>query len=270
MRKSSSATEDSSQVSHSTQFKCRHPSCTKSFKTDGKARRDHEASHGTGKSNKSDDIYNHQIALLEYGLLVKNFLDSISNGDGERFFRCWKFALLYMKADGRRSSKYALESMYLICQRYYLLSEQAAHRRVWNRFAKNKNGCGGNIPLDLALEHFNRILKNVIKMLGPNVANKKAVDRYCKALVTSKALIDQWDATTMFLCRSGKHSGSKDSSDLQKIVRELMDCRALRRTPGRKYKHRCIKNSLITDLDISGLYKWISEHIKKVQQKKIA
>ncbi len=167
----------SSQLRSSTVFKCRHPNCTKAFKTDGKARREHEASHISDdrKAKESDDVYNYQIALLEYGLLVKNFVDAISNGDGERVFRNWKFALLYLKEDGRRSSKYALECMYLICQRYYLLSEQAAHRLVWNRFDKNKHGLGGNIPLDLALEHFNRILKNFMKMLGPTVGNRWSV-----------------------------------------------------------------------------------------------
>lgn len=263
----------SSHQIQSTAFKCRHPNCRKVFKTDGKARREHEASHVSDErtAKESDDVYNYQIALLEYGLFVKNFVDAISNGDGERVFRNWKFALLYLKADGRRSSKYALECMYLICQRYYLLSEQAAHRLVWNRFAKNKHGLGGNIPLDLALEHFNRILKNVIKMLGPNVANKKAVDRYCKALVTSKALIDQWDSTTSFISRSGRHSAAKATSDLKKIVKQLMDCRALKKTPGRKYKHyNNVRSSLIADVDISGLFKWIGDHIKMVKQKKVA
>ncbi len=94
------------------------PNCTKAFKTDGKARREHEASHISDdrKAKESDNVYNYKIALLEYGLLVKHFVDAISNGDWEKVFSNWKFALLYLKADGRRSSKYALECMYLICQ----------------------------------------------------------------------------------------------------------------------------------------------------------
>ena len=70
--------------------------------------------------------------------------------------------LLYLKADGQRSKKYALEAFYLICQCHALLSKQGAFHCIWNRFAKSQHGIRGNIPLDLALEHYNRMLKNVI------------------------------------------------------------------------------------------------------------
>ena len=67
----------------------------------------------------------------------------------------------------------------MMCQFYCLLSERGAHRLIWNRFIENFGGLGGNIPLDLGLEHLNRLLKNVLRMLGPNATNHNAVDRYC-------------------------------------------------------------------------------------------
>ena len=180
---------------------CKFLGCRKIFKGNGKAKRLHEASHSSGSAN-SGDMFHYQIAFLEYGMVVKNFFDAISEGDGERMFRSWKFMLLYLKGDGKRSSKYSLECMYLICQRYCLLSEQAAHRLMWNRFVKNKSGFGDNIPLDLTLEHFNRLLKNVIRMLVPNASNHQVVDRYCKALATNKAVIEKLDEGTSFVAKS--------------------------------------------------------------------
>ena len=261
-------------------FMCRHPGCPKTFRYDGKRRQDHQATHGiTGQDafrpisivNHDDDVYNYQLALLEFGMIIKNFYDAISEGDGERVFRSWKFMLLYLKADGKRSSKYSLEAFYMICQYYALLSERHAHRLIWNRFAKNGSGLGGNIPLDLALEHLNLVLKSCLRTLGPNATNHNAVDRYCKALVTSKKLIDQWDRTCAYIRQSGKHVSSEITNDMQKIVKELMEKRALRPTEGRHYVHyRSIKHCLIADFDLTAMFKWVNEHKKLVHLNKVA
>ena len=32
---------------------------------------------------QEDDMYNYQVSLLEYGRIVKNFYDAVSEGDGE-------------------------------------------------------------------------------------------------------------------------------------------------------------------------------------------
>lgn len=60
-----------------------------------------------------------------------------------------------------------------MCQIYALLSPRDAHRLIWNRSVKAKSGLGGNIPLDLALEHYNRVLKQVIKKWGLMLQMKK-------------------------------------------------------------------------------------------------
>ena len=74
---------------------------------------------------------------------------------------------MFLKADGARSHKYAIEGLHLISQYYAILSQRDAHRLIWNRFIKAKPGLGGNIPLDLALEHYNRVLKEALRKWGP-------------------------------------------------------------------------------------------------------
>ena len=85
----------------------------KTYKHDGKARRDHEATHGlcnsavntTETANMTnDDMLNYQHSLLETGLLLQNFYDSASEGDGPRVLRCWKFFLPYLRNDGSGST----------------------------------------------------------------------------------------------------------------------------------------------------------------------
>ena len=108
-------------------------------------------------ASAKDDIRNYQLALLEYGMLFLNFSDAISEADGQRVLRCWKFFLMFLKMDGAQSRNYALEGLHLLSQVYTILSPRDAHRLIWNRSVKVKHGMGGNIPLDLALEHYNSV-----------------------------------------------------------------------------------------------------------------
>ena len=80
-------------------------------------------------------------------------------------------------------------------QVYSLLTHKAAHELVWNRLAKLRNCLGGNIPLDLLLEFYNRLLKDAVKKLGPN-PSQKSIDRISKS---TKELMDRFDAELCML-----------------------------------------------------------------------
>ncbi len=159
-------------------YRGRARGCGKTFAHDGKLRRMHEASHNppvdvskhtprllVKNSSKNeedrDDMLAYQKALLDYGMLILNFWDAIA-GDGKRILRCWKFLLLYLKHQGTSATKYTLEALYIMFQVYALLSPRSAHRLIWNRTVKNKKG-SANIPLDLMLEFYNRIIKEAVK-----------------------------------------------------------------------------------------------------------
>ena len=197
---------------------CRFPGCQKTFAHNGKVRREHEANHNppvvivqppTGSfilhssvdEDKRDEMLAYQKALLDYGMLILNFWDTIKEGDGERLLRCWKFFLMYLKQGGS-ATKYSLEGLYLMFQYHALLSPQAAHRLMWNIFVKNTPGVGGNIPLDLQLEFFNRTFKEAIKKLGPS-ASSRSVDRVCHSLQTTIQLMRNFDVNLSVLKRSG-------------------------------------------------------------------
>jgi len=128
-------TETESFITKDGNFKCRFSTCDKAFKFDGVSRIKHELSHNGfvykkppscstvtfGAPNEKDDCLNYQICLLEYGMMLKNFHDAISEADGERILRQWKYMLMYFRADGQSSAKYALESLYILLQYYALL-----------------------------------------------------------------------------------------------------------------------------------------------------
>jgi len=216
---------ENQEVKINERYKCKYIGCKKTFLNIGKAKFNHEAlDHGVNSKSENqvkrklkDDVFCYNKGLLEILMLWHNFNDAVSEGDGERLIRCWKFLLPYFQHDGAHSRKYALEGLYLLAQINCLLSEQEAHRLIWNRSSKLKNGLGGNIPIDLTLEHCIRIIKLIRRKLGPNAQNKKIMDRYCKALEFNKELMHNFDNTNLIIRKSGIHI-QKCITDSQGIV----------------------------------------------------
>ena len=196
-----------------------------------------------------------------YGLLCLEFYDAIQEGDGERIIRCWKFLLLHFKADGKGSTKYALEGLYLILQVHALLSPRQAYRLIWNRTVHGKDA---NIPLDLDLEHDNRMAKEAIKKLGRNI-NEKSVTRIIKAQQTTSKMLHSFDKTLSIMRRSGRHTSASDEKDFKKILFKLVEECAFSETEGRKYNHyTACKASLLDGLNIHSFYAWAKEHQKNI------
>jgi len=156
-------------------FPCRFEGCPSSFKYNGKSRRNHELTHNPPpdipdqpnsmppskpklslkKDTVDDDVFNYNCALLADGFLFLNFLDAVGEGDGMRIMRQYKYIMLYCKADGSHSTKYALECRYQFFLVFSLLSPRDSERFIWNRSVNNACRKGTNIPLDLDVEHSN-------------------------------------------------------------------------------------------------------------------
>ncbi|KAJ7389453.1 hypothetical protein OS493_031422 [Desmophyllum pertusum] len=92
-------------------------------------------SSSTPPSKDADDMFNYNAALLSEGLYFLNFVDAVSEGDGGRIIRQYKYLMLLCKADGPHSTKYALESLYQLLLANSL-SEKEAEIFVWNRTVK--------------------------------------------------------------------------------------------------------------------------------------
>lgn len=255
---------------------CQFPGCGKTFAHNGKRMRDHESSHNapaqiyesevevlesSSKTPEKDDMFNYQCSFLEYGMIILNFFDAIKEGDGRRILRSWKFQLPYLRKDPG-STKYALEALGMLFQVYGLLSPKAAHELIWNRSAMLT---GHNIPLDLLLEFFNRLLKEVEKKLGPNATNHKAIDRYCHAVDITKSALDNFDRECCVIRRSGHHYEISVMSDLHKVVTELSTYKAFCWTGGRSYGHFAhIDSSLLDGFDLRDMFSWINNHKKNI------
>lgn len=265
-------------------FACRFPGCNKTFAYNGKRLRDHEAQHNPpvqplevasvtvtqqpsqemSKSEERDDMYNYQCSFLQFAMIIVNFFDAIREGDGKRIVRCWKFALPYLRNDKSQSTKYALEALALMFQVNATLSPRDSHRLVWNRTVSLRPG--HNIPLDLLMEFYNRVAKELRRKLGPNATNKKCITRHCNAIGVNKDVLDNFDEECRIIRRSGRHVVRSSKADLERIVEELLSQRAFLWTPGRSYSHfEDIPSSLLDDFDMQGMFSWIGLHKTNIE-----
>ena len=277
---------NSQELTDDGRFPCRFQGCSYSFKDDGKSRRKHELTHNpspviqectnlpitsekpnienTDKAENSDDMFNYNCALLTDGLFFLNFLDAVSEGDGQRLMRQYKLFLLYCKADGEHSTKYALESLYQFFLIFAQLSPRDVERFIWNRTANNGGGKGKNIALDLEQEHSNNYLKQAVKNLGPNL-NEQSVSRICRAEKETRNLVQALDRNLQQNSDSGKHYSVSLDRDLSKLVQRLVSNRALEKEPARQYSlFSTFERNPFKNLDTSKIYKWINGHKKNV------
>ncbi len=132
-----------------------------------------------------------------------------------------------MKADGPSSRKYSLEGLYFLLQINCLLSQREAYRLIWNRSVKRKNGLGGNIPIDLAMEHYIRIVKILKRKLGPSQSNGRTLQRYTRSLGFTKVLVEDFDESTDIIQRSGRHVKKSALKDKTKLCARAAKCQGI-------------------------------------------
>lgn len=265
-------------------YPCRFPGCASSFKHDGVYRMRHELSHNPPPTipeepvlsstvadqadqnpEPKDDIFDYHCGFMNMALLLRNFIDAIKEGDGERITRCIKLFLLHFKQDGSGSTKYSLEALYHLFQLFALLSPREAERMKWNRTVNNSGRAGCNVAMDLALEHTNHYIKDMIRGLGANI-NEISVCRISKAFFVLKSFLDRLDHEMGIKKSSGEHSRKSVKEDLKKVIKTLQEQNVFEKQPTSEpmssFPH-CTRDYLQL-LDPKVLFCWINEHKKNI------
>lgn len=93
-------------------------------------------------------------------------MDAIKEGDGERLVRTYKIVLWFEYKFNHTKYTYALLLFFATTttKKNALLPEEA-YLLVHNRFLNSKGSKGGNIPLDLHMEHLNLDVKNLFQAM---------------------------------------------------------------------------------------------------------
>ena len=98
------------------------------------------------KVSPHDGIYEYAKDTLTLGLL-KEYIDTIRESDGDRIICVWKFLLPLFRSTGH--TNYSLEAFTLLAQYYYLLSPRMAAQLAWSRTVNTHGRPGENISCDL-------------------------------------------------------------------------------------------------------------------------
>ena len=164
-----------------------------------------------------DGVLCYTREVITYGLLYTEFEDAIKEGDGLRIVRCWRFFLPIFKASNR--TKYALEAATLLIN-LHVLPQRLTQQIIWSRFVNTSGKAGHNKPCDLHMEHLNHTAKET---LGPQAClNPNSVKRVGNCILLFQNVCRQFDVVSDAHHSSGKHVQTSKTTDLQKIVHQLL------------------------------------------------
>lgn len=158
-----------------------------------------------------------------FGLLLRDFNDTVKEGDGEHLIDLYKLALLLYYSE--KHTKYAYVVLLHLLEIVAILPEFEAHRLTWNRFHNKYGGRGNNISLDLKKEQQNKVLKTFWRSLGANI-NKENAARLVHALEPLKSVMESVKKDYQYNGRIGRRSLPDREESVQQIVDDLVTERA--------------------------------------------
>ena len=211
----------------------------------------------TNDSSKEDCLYNYHRCKLAFGLLLFEFNDAIKEGDGQRLYELYKFALLIYKANGK--TKYSYVILLYIVKIAALLSEEDAHNLKWNKFFNKHGKKAGNIPLDLRMEQLNKCVKSMWRGLGANI-NETSALRLAKSIELMEMILDAIDKDCDMNRSIGHRSAGNQEVAVKQITKDLLHIKAFVPQKGRS-GHPSFHNfssNLLEGLDYKDLHSWIT------------
>ena len=212
------------------------------------------------KACTSDKIYIYASELLSMGLFYMEYTDAISEGDGLRVLRCWRYLLPIFKSS--RRTNYSIEVFNFLYQYHFTASPMHAEQMLWSRFINTHGILGRNIPCDQHMEHLNRVAKDAIKNLGANKTENGFV-RVGKAIGTIVPLIQKFDELHSVASISGVHKHQMPLQDLARLVKELNSTNVLENLQKRHHTlFKTIKQNYLKNVDYSVLTEWIGQRNK--------
>lgn len=164
---------------------------------------------------------------------MKEYIDAVREGDGDRIICVWKFLLPLFKSTGR--TNYSLEAFTLLAQYFYLFSPRMAAQLAWSRTVNTHGRPGKNISCDLHLEHLNREVKNVFGGLSSNIT-EQSVKRIGKSIKGLSNVTHCFDDVNHVPTPSGHHTRKPKNKDVKMMLEQLRKAEVFRFHNGRNHK----------------------------------
>ena len=190
---------------------------------------------------------NYHTARLTFGLLDMLLSDAVREGDPRRLLQSMKIALLFLHTYGK--VKYAYVVVLFLAKCHAILPSGMTFELIHNRFFNVSGKAGGNIPLDLRMEHLNKLLKTALKQLWSNIS-EDAAQRIARALTGLEHLISNVDSDYNLTGKRGYHNAKHLKETVFQITQDLVSKEVFDCMPGRKYQcFKKFKSDLLHKLD---------------------
>lgn len=203
--------------------------------------------------------------VFSLGILLLEFNDSVHEGDGERLANVWKFLLLIFRA--KRKTKYALEAFLLLAQANIVLPPRLREQLLYSHFVNTKGVPGGNIPIDLHVEHVNSVVKSAIYNQVSNLS-PTAITRTSRCTGILCNVSEQFDKVTGIRKGRDTHSAAKLEADIHRIAKELhKTSKVFNYNPKRRHARiNAVSGSImnVVKADKVKFTDWMKQHFKNL------
>lgn len=190
-----------------------------------------------------------------------DIVDAIKEGDGYRLLSYYKFVLLF--AYKFKHTKYAYVLLLFFVLTCAVLSKEESFCLIVNRFINSMGRWGGNIPLDLFMEHLNLLLKRLGKGMGGNMTNA-SLQRAAQSVVPLNNVMMGINEDYLKVKRSGHHGSENPGEAVEIIVNDLIKGNVFQRLPARSgYPSFSKFKSNILDIDYRDFFQWSKDKLKE-------
>lgn len=210
-----------------------------------------------------DGIWNYGVNIIKCFMLLADFKDAVSSGNGEHLLILRKQLLIHFFATPG-FNEFAIEMLVNILQSKVLLSAAEAHRCQWAATVNWKGGAGKNIEIDLFQENRNCEMKKLIRAMGANKTDK-AITRASKASGGVTKIVEAFEHQVNIHPKSTAHSHKSATDDEKVISRDIRGLRPFKKEDGRSFESfASISCNPTHSLDKDKFATWINRHKKNI------
>ena len=150
------------------------------------------------------------------------------------------------------------------------LPPSLSHQLKWERFVNTHGGMGKNIPCDLFNEHMNKLFKEIINNMGPNMT-ATAISRSARSVTTLCNIRDRFDQESNVPVPTSAHCTKSDHEDVAKVAAVLIKNKILSINTGRELNHfKKFSENPLSNLNWTKMEQWILRKQKQTVALKYA
>ena len=218
-------------------------------------------SNASYEEHEIDFFWNYKSGEFFFGSIFRLALNFEKYGHGVGMYVISKLMLPFLHS--LKHSNYSNTIHRFICRVLTTTTPREALLLIWERFVNRNGEVGGNIFKDRKIEFRIRILKKLLRNLGPNL-NSKSIQRINRIVDVKEKLYHQARKAQGVTLRKGAHKSRSDQKDYEAIFKNLTELKAHEIIPGRKFGSIQYPPNFLDyeKIDRSSFFRWITKKNK--------